>query len=180
MTRTSVPASAVIKRQAARVLLFDPEGRLLLLFDPDPVDGGYWYPPGGRIEEGESPEQAARRELMEELAIDKVELGPVVLRKRARFTYHGRRLEQDEWHLVGRVESAEVGESQLGDIEAAAVAAHRWWSPAEIRASSERFFPEGLADIVERLGGRQEPTRRGRRVSISGDRNSGLPPRPVR
>jgi len=30
---------------------------------PDPVDGSYWYPPGGRIEAGESPERAARREL---------------------------------------------------------------------------------------------------------------------
>ena len=144
----AVPA---IKRSVARVLLFDERGRLLLLFDPDPVRGGYWYPPGGRIEAGEAPEQAARRELGEEIGLDKVNLGPVVLRRRARFTYGGQRLDQDEWHLVGSVESTAVGAGRPGDNEAAAVAAHRWWSLSELRGSDERFFPEGLVEIVERL-----------------------------
>ena len=31
-----------------------------MLFDPDPDRGRYWYPPGGRIEPGETPEAAAR------------------------------------------------------------------------------------------------------------------------
>lgn len=44
-----------------------------------------------------------------------------------------------------------VGPSRAGDGEAAAVAAHRWWSLSDLRASRERFFPEGLAKIVERL-----------------------------
>jgi 8-oxo-dGTP pyrophosphatase MutT (NUDIX family) len=144
-------ATPVIKRQAARVLLFDDQERLLLLFDPDPVDGSYWYPPGGRIEAGESPEQAARRELIEEVGIDAVDIGPVVLRRHARFTYHGQRLDQDEWHLLGHLRGPAVLRSRPGDNEAAAVAAHRWWSLPELRASGERFFPEGLADLVESL-----------------------------
>ena len=102
-------------RSVARVLLFDEQGRLLLLFDPDPEQGGYWYTPGGRIEPGESPEEAARRELVEELGLDVPNLGPVVLRRRARFTYGGRRLDQDEWHLLGRVVSPVVGPGRAGD-----------------------------------------------------------------
>lgn len=144
-------ATPVINRQAARVLLFDDQERLLLLYDPDPVDGSYWYPPGGRIEAGESPEQAARRELIEEIGADAVDIGPVVLRRRARFTWHGRLLDQDEWHLLGRLRGPVILQSRPRDNEAAAVAAHRWWSLSELRASGERFFPEGLADLVERL-----------------------------
>jgi len=141
----------VIKRSCARVLLFDEDGRLLFLFDPDPVQGGYWYPPGGGIEPGESPEQAARRELIEEVGLDVIELGPVVLRRRARFTWHGKRLDQDEWHLLGRVISPVVGPGRVGDSETKAVAAHRWWSLSDLRDAGEVFYPEGLVAIVERL-----------------------------
>ena len=141
----------VIKRPVARVLLFDEQERLLLLFDPDPVQGGYWYPPGGGIEPGESPEQAARRELVEEVGLDVTELGPVVLRRRARFTWRGKRLDQDEWHLLGRVVSPVVGPVRAGDSETKAVAAHRWWSLSDLRDSGETLYPEGLVAIVERL-----------------------------
>ena len=141
----------VIQRDVARVLLFDQQDRLLLLFDPDPDRGLYWYPPGGRIEEGESPEAAARRELNEELGLDVTDLGPVVLRRRTRFMYGDQLLDQDEWHLLGRVDVPDIRSSRPDDNEAAAVAAHRWWSSADLRLSADRFFPEGLVEIVERL-----------------------------
>jgi 8-oxo-dGTP pyrophosphatase MutT (NUDIX family) len=140
-----------VERPVARVLLFNEQDRLLLLFDPDPDWGGYWYPPGGRIEPGETPEAAARRELIEEVGLDVPDLGPVVLRCKVSFLYRGRRLEQDEWHLLGRVERPAIGPGRDGDSEAAAVGAHRWWSLTELRASSATFFPEGLVAIVEDL-----------------------------
>src|ERR1035437_6561938 len=115
----------VIKRPVARVLLGDEDGRLLLLFDPDPIRGAYWYPPGGGIEPGESPEQAARRGLVEEVGLDVTDLGPVV--------------------------SPVVGPGRAGDSVTKAVAAHRWWSLSDLRDSSERFYLEGLVAIVERL-----------------------------
>ena len=148
----------VIRRRVARVLLFDQADRLLLLFDPDPIRGAYWYPPGGRIEDGETPEAAARRELSEEVGLEVTDLGPVVLHRRARFTYGDRRFDQDEWHLLGRIAATEIGPSRPDDNEAAAVAAHRWWSLPDLRDSEERFFPEGLVDIVQRLRDDGAPT----------------------
>jgi 8-oxo-dGTP pyrophosphatase MutT (NUDIX family) len=139
-----------MQRPVARVLLFDSDERLLLLFDPHPEWGGYWYPPGGRIEEGEAPAEAARRELLEEVGIA-AEIGALVLRCRARFTYRGRRLDQDEWHFLGRSGRPEAVTSRTGDNEAAAVAAHRWWSLQELQSSDERFFPDGLVEIVRQL-----------------------------
>lgn len=51
-------------------ILIDPEGRFLLTSRPQgkPM-AGYWEFPGGKLETGESVEQALRRELQEELGI---------------------------------------------------------------------------------------------------------------
>lgn len=47
------------------------EGRLMLCRRPEGKElAGKWEFPGGKLEEGESPEQALERELREELAID--------------------------------------------------------------------------------------------------------------
>jgi len=51
-------------------VLIDAEGRFLLTSRPEgKVYAGYWEFPGGKLEPGESVEQALRRELHEELGI---------------------------------------------------------------------------------------------------------------
>ncbi|MGH7488454.1 MAG: NUDIX hydrolase [bacterium] len=142
---------AEMRRPVARVLLLDPSDRLLMLFDDsDEERGPYWYPPGGRIEDGETPQQAARRELLEEIGVDAV-IGPLVLRRRARFTYRGRHFDQDEWHFVAHTETSGELVSRAGDNEQAAVAAHRWWSLADLEASHDRMFPEDLTAVLKQL-----------------------------
>lgn len=60
-------------RQAVAVavgVLLQADGRFLLTSrPPGKVYAGYWEFPGGKLEAGESVEQALRRELMEELGI---------------------------------------------------------------------------------------------------------------
>lgn len=66
---------ATIKKESRIVLvsavaLFDRDGRVLLAQRPEgKAMAGLWEFPGGKIEEGESPEAALVRELKEELGI---------------------------------------------------------------------------------------------------------------
>jgi len=58
-------------------VLIDAEGRFLLTSRPQgKVYAGYWEFPGGKVEPGESIEQALRRELHEELGITIAEAVP--------------------------------------------------------------------------------------------------------
>jgi 8-oxo-dGTP pyrophosphatase MutT (NUDIX family) len=58
--------------EAAGILFFAKNtGNFLLLYrSADVVDGSCWCGAGGKIEEGETPEQAARREIEEEIGFD--------------------------------------------------------------------------------------------------------------
>ena len=66
-------------------VLVDGDGRFLLTSRPtDKVYAGYWEFPGGKLEAGESVEQALRRELHEELGIT---IGPAQPWKTELFDY---------------------------------------------------------------------------------------------
>src|ERR1700754_2472309 len=56
------------KRMAAAVLFLDPAGRVLIV---EPTYKDHWEMPGGLVEADESPLAAARREVREELGLDR-------------------------------------------------------------------------------------------------------------
>jgi 8-oxo-dGTP diphosphatase len=60
---------------AAGVLFFDDAGRVMLV---QPTYKDYWDIPGGYVETGETPAQAAAREVREELGIQTV-IGPLLV-----------------------------------------------------------------------------------------------------
>ena len=145
----------VIDRRAARVLLIDAAERTLLLRGGDPArpEQRWWFTPGGGLDEGETPAQGAARELMEEtgLRVDPAELGAPVHHETTEFSYDTRQYRQTQDFFVLRVDEWQVDTAGFDADEQRTITAHRWWSAAEIDASTEQIFPTGLADLLRRV-----------------------------
>lgn len=65
MTDAAVKPTAVVA-----AVLHRPKEILILRRGPEQSGAGFWEFPGGKVEVGESPEQALRREILEELGIE--------------------------------------------------------------------------------------------------------------
>ena len=144
-------------RRAGRVLVIDPAGRVLLLqgFDPAVPAHRFWFTIGGGADPGESLAQAAARELREESGIvaEAAALGAPVWRRTARFSYDGRAYRQEEEYFALRPGPVEVSLDGLDDEERSTVTAHRWWSAAELEATTEPFVPLELPRLLRQLTG---------------------------
>lgn len=133
-------------RRAARVIVLDHDDRLLLLRYAE--DGRvYWAVPGGSLEEGESHEQAARRELREELGLIYDDAFGLPVAERAKeHTVGGRRVRQVELYYMARIKAGEL------DLAAATqpdeITDYRWWTRSEIATANDPIYPLGLLDLV--------------------------------
>jgi 8-oxo-dGTP pyrophosphatase MutT (NUDIX family) len=147
-------ASSVPVRKAARVLLIDALDRILLqFFSRDGGSTGVWITPGGAVEEGETHEEAALRELKEEAGLSGVALGPCVWQRSFVIGWNDIQFEQQELFFVCRVESHDVSTFVIEDEEERRVTTEqRWWSIEEIVAATDhRFGPTALGDLLGQI-----------------------------
>jgi 8-oxo-dGTP pyrophosphatase MutT (NUDIX family) len=144
-----------IWRPTARILLADPEGRLLL-FSAREADGErWWFTPGGGVHRGETVRAAAVRELVEEtgLACTQAALGPVVATSMSLWLAPGEGklfLGAHSFFFL-RVSDQKLNTDGQEDLERSMITGHRWWSVADLRAATERIAPLGLAGLLDRL-----------------------------
>lgn len=150
----------VRRRVAAKVILVDRRDRVLLFAGHDPADpsvGRFWFPPGGGVEDGERLEDAACREVREEvgLGLRPEHLGDVVFERRVSFPLEGVRYEHEEHYFLVRLDAdgMEVDTSGWTALERRVISSSRWWPAAEIGDSDETIYPEGLGELLAAHGG---------------------------
>ncbi|MFK8907384.1 NUDIX hydrolase [Streptomyces sp. YS-3] len=146
-------------RRVARVVLLDPQDRILLIHGHEPDDPAdtWWFTPGGGLEGDETREEAALRELAEETGITDVRLGPVLWRRKCSFPFDGRRWNQDEWYFLARTTRttrttpAEAAPTNLTELERRSTTGLRWWTSTELSAARETVYPTRLAELLRTL-----------------------------
>ncbi|MFE2693711.1 NUDIX hydrolase [Streptomyces mirabilis] len=144
-------------REAARVIALDNDQRVLLLrYDEN---GGFWATPGGSLEDGEDHATAALRELHEELGADEkaVDLGVQLAERSKDHLVGGHEVRQVERYFLAHIAPADVDLAQATQPDN--IRAHRWWTLAELRATSETVYPLGLADLIAAVADGRTPER---------------------
>lgn len=149
------PGNELTPRQAARVLLIDHAGRVLLFHASDPARPGhhYWFTPGGGLEAGETPAQGAARELAEEtgLRLSPAQLGQPVWTEVVRFPFGGQWYRQSQEYFVARVPAWEVDTAGFTEVERGSVDSHHWWSLTELTRTDQRYYPPELPAVLARV-----------------------------
>ncbi|WP_293325330.1 NUDIX domain-containing protein [Parvibaculum sp.] len=147
--------SEIRTRPTARLLPFSPDGRLLLVRMHDPNVGGpeghvlreaYWVTVGGAVDEGETLEEAARRELKEETGLDETtaKLGAPVWYTEHVLTVHGEKRLLQETFFLANAFTTDLTHQGLEDSEREVIETMRWWEPAALLASPDTVFPTSL------------------------------------
>jgi 8-oxo-dGTP pyrophosphatase MutT (NUDIX family) len=139
------PIAICIVRRGGDIFVFEAR---------DTVKGETFYRPlGGGIEFGERSEQAVRREMMEELGAELVNLTQIGILENI-FTYEGK-----PGHEIAFIFQAEFADRGLYGLETATYIKDNgkqfpaMWKPFEQFASGRAIlYPAGLADFLRKHG----------------------------
>ena len=146
-------------RKSIKVILVNPRNEIVLVLVDDPrivdengkYNGQFWNLVGGALEDGETPKEAALREIYEEIGIDanKIKFGHEV--------WHGEIVLQiaenetliDQRFFVASTTVENFDQSHLTEDEKGKVKTVKWFALDDIKNSKETIYPKKLAEYLE-------------------------------
>lgn len=153
----SLLAETERRRIAARAVLLDPDGEVLLIrgHDPtaDPADPvRFWFTVGGAVEPGEDLLAAVAREVYEETGrrVPVADFIGPVFRREAVFAFDGDLIDSEEYFFVAAVPQYEPVPAALNADERRYIDELRWCSIEDIRAFAGFVYPKDLATVLPR------------------------------
>lgn len=138
-------------RRSAKVLFHDCSHRTLLFQGCDPLNrsaGTWWFAPGGGLEDDETEEAAAIREVFEETGQRITDLGSRVATTRSTFTFMNQAIHQETVYFTKATPAFQVDRSGWTENERLGILDVRWWSLDTLRVTTEVVWPEQIVDLL--------------------------------
>jgi 8-oxo-dGTP pyrophosphatase MutT (NUDIX family) len=138
-----------VARLAVKLLLLDANNRLLLIHARDAKSQvECWYPVGGGVEPGETLQEAASRETLEETGLADLPLGIPVWRRDHTYDFNGQSFAVHEEWLLHRVDHFDPTPTHLSDYEARSILDFRWWEAQDLATTTATIFPPRLGHLL--------------------------------
>jgi 8-oxo-dGTP diphosphatase len=139
----------VIRVQGVNAIPINADGKILLQQRDDRSDlsyPGYWTTFGGKVEDGESPDEAIRRELLEEIELEL----PMKLWRVEEYPMErdGQKIIVESYTYVGRIDRA-ASEITLNEGQALGYFGLEDLDRLKIGWDFERVFREFFAALIE-------------------------------
>ena len=142
-------------RKSARAIVINNKNQMFLfqyMFDYLEDSKAIWITPGGSLEEGESFEDALKREVYEELGVQLTKESPEVYYRNPIYTLKsGEKVQSVEKFFLVVLEEDSFSFNHWTESEKKRMLAGKWWSMEEIEKSEDEFFTKDILRIMMEL-----------------------------